>query len=133
MDNVDAATRSRIMASVRSKNTKPEMRTRSVAHRLGYRFRLHRRDLPGCPDMAFVSRRIALFVHGCFWHGHECRRGRRTPAANAEYWRAKVARNAARDKGNLEALGSVGWTAVVIWECQTQGKALTKLLKDALG
>ena len=132
MDKVDSETRSRIMASVRSKNTKPEMRVRKTAHRIGYRYRLHRKDLPGKPDMVFPSRRIALFVHGCFWHGHPCKRGDRIPATNVEYWREKIARNQRRDTANRLLLRELGWTPVVVWECETLDDGLSSLLKDIL-
>lgn len=132
MDKFDTATRSRIMASVRSKNTKPELRVRKTAHRIGYRYRLHRKDLPGKPDMVFSSRRIALFVHGCFWHGHPCKRGDRIPATNIEYWREKIARNQRRDTANRLLLRELGWTSVVVWECQTLDDGLADLLKSLL-
>ena len=132
MDKVDAETRSRIMASVRSKNTKPEMRVRKTAHRIGYRYRLHRKDLPGKPDLVFPSRRIALFVHGCFWHGHPCKRGDRMPATNVDYWREKIARNQRRDTANRLLLRELGWTPVVVWECQTLDDSLSSLLNDLL-
>ena len=132
MDKFDAATRSRMMASVRSKNTKPEMRVRKTAHRIGYRYRLHRKDLPGKPDLVFPSRKIALFVHGCFWHGHPCKRGDRMPASNVEYWREKIARNKRRDNANLLRLRELGWTPVVVWECQTLDDELASLLTCVL-
>ena len=132
MDKVDSETRSRIMASVRSKNTKPEMRVRKTAHRIGYRYRLHRKDLPGKPDMVFPSRRIALFVHGCFWHGHPCKRGDRMPATNVDYWREKIARNQRRDTANRLLLRELGWTPVVVWECETLDDSLAHLLKGIL-
>lgn len=132
MDKVDSETRSRIMASVRSKNTKPEMRVRKTAHRVGYRYRLHRKDLPGKPDMVFPSRRIALFVHGCFWHGHPCKRGDRMPATNVEYWREKIARNQRRDTANRLFLRELGWTPMVVWECQALDDNLSDLLKGIL-
>ena len=132
MDKVDSETRSRIMASVRSKNTKPEMRVRKTAHRIGYRYRLHRKDLPGKPDMVFPSRRIALFVHGCFWHGHPCKRGDRMPATNVDYWREKIARNQRRDTANRLLLRELGWNPVVVWECETLDDSLAHLLKGIL-
>lgn len=106
------------MRAVRSTDTKPEMRVRRLAHRLGYRFRLHRADLPGTPDLVFAGRRKVIFVHGCFWHGHDCRRGARQPKANAGYWRAKIERNAARDVASAEALRAAGWAVLVLWECE---------------
>ena len=122
----------RIMASVRSTNTKPEMRVRRTAHRMGYRYRLHRKDLPGKPDLVFPSRRIAMFVHGCFWHGHPCKCGDRMPATNVEYWREKIARNQRRDASNWEALCELGWIPVVVWECQTTEERLATLLDTIL-
>lgn len=117
-DVFDAAKRSAVMRAVKGRNTSPEMRVRRAAHAMGLRFRLHRRDLPGSPDLVFVSRRVALFVHGCFWHGHGCARGARVPVANAEYWRAKIARNMARDLSAQARLTDAGWTPAVIWECE---------------
>jgi DNA mismatch endonuclease (patch repair protein) len=132
MDRNDQETRSRIMASVPSQNTKPEMRVRSAAHRLGFRFRLHRKDLPGSPDLVFPSRRIALFVHGCFWHGHDCRRGCRIPATNAEYWEGKIRRNRERDARVQGELAAMGWRPLVIWECQTKPAELPETLRALL-
>jgi DNA mismatch endonuclease (patch repair protein) len=112
--------RSAIMRSVRSADTAPERAVRRIAHALGYRFRLHRKDLPGNPDLVFPKRRVALFVHGCFWHGHDCRRGARVPASNTSYWQAKVQRNRARDTRTLLALSVDGWRTAVVWECETR-------------
>ncbi len=114
------AARSAVMRAVKSTNTTPEMRVRSLAHRLGFRFRLHRKGLPGCPDLVFVARRKAIFVNGCFWHGHDCKRGARLPKANALYWREKIARNQARDAKAREDLAAAGWLALTIWECETK-------------
>jgi DNA mismatch endonuclease (patch repair protein) len=122
------------MRAVRSRDTAPEMRVRRAAHALGLRFRLHRASLPGCPDLVFVGRRAALFVHGCFWHGHDCPRGARRPRANAVYWSAKIARNRERDAAALAALEALGWRALVIWECETRDAgALRDRLAVALG
>lgn len=132
MDRNDKATRSRIMASVRSKDTKTEMRVRSIAHRLGFRFRLHRSDLPGKPDLALPSRHVALFVHGCFWHGHGCPHGRRLPVTNAEYWRDKIRRNVERDARVQEELASLGWHPVVVWECEVESDSLAETLATLL-
>lgn len=110
--------RSRTMRAVRSKDTKPELTLRRLLHRAGYRFRLHRKDLPGSPDLVFPRRKAVIFVHGCFWHGHDCKRGARAPKANAEYWTAKIARNIARDARSREALQAAGWRVSVVWECQ---------------
>ncbi|HEY0293658.1 MAG TPA: very short patch repair endonuclease [Hansschlegelia sp.] len=112
------AERSATMRAVKSRDTKPEMIVRRAAHALGYRFRLHRKDLPGSPDLVFPSRRKAVFVHGCFWHGHDCARGARAPKANAEYWSAKIARNMARDERVRGELAELGWETLTIWECE---------------
>lgn len=126
--------RSAVMRAVRSKDTAPEMTVRRAAHRMGYRFRLHRRDLPGCPDLVFPSRRAAIYVHGCFWHGHNCRRGARRPATNTDYWRKKIERNRIRDAANQEALRALGWCVLVVWECETKtGEELRAKLEGFLG
>ena len=132
MDKINKATRSRVMASVRSKNTKPEMRVRSTAHKLGYRFRLYRKDLPGKPDMVFPSRRIALFVHGCFWHGHDCPHGQRMPATNVKYWRDKIGRNVERDARVQQELIVLGWKPVILWECQIKDDELAQRINEKL-
>ena len=106
------------MRKIRHKNTKPEVAVRSLIHRLGYRFRLHRADLPGKPDLAFGGRKKAIFVHGCFWHGHSCRAGRNRPATNTQYWDRKLRRNIERDARNIAALSAQGWTAMTVWECE---------------
>lgn len=122
-DVFDPEQRSAVMRAVKSNNTTPEIAVRRAAHALGLRFRLNRNDLPGKPDLVFPGRRTALFVHGCFWHGHSCPRGDRMPATNRDYWRAKIGRNVARDKASLSALKKLGWKPVVIWECETRDKA----------
>jgi DNA mismatch endonuclease (patch repair protein) len=109
--------RSENMRRIRSKDTKPEKLVRSMLHKLGYRFRLHRRDLPGQPDLVFVSRRKVIFVNGCFWHMHNCRKGRRAPKTNAVFWQTKRQRTADRDSRTLKALVGDGWKAYVVWEC----------------
>ena len=114
--------RARVMRAVKGKNTKPEMIVRRLAHAMGYRFRLHRKDLPGKPDLVFPGRKAVIFVHGCFWHGHECARGSRQPKQNAEYWRNKIARNVERDADNLQALERLGWQTQVIWECEMKDR-----------
>jgi DNA mismatch endonuclease, patch repair protein len=115
----NAAHRSWTMAQVKSKNTTPEMTVRKAAHALGLRFRLHRRDLPGTPDLVFPSRQTAVFVHGCFWHRHGCRRAT-TPVTNVGYWSAKFDRNVQRDVRNVAELRKLGWRCVRIWECETK-------------
>lgn len=112
--------RSEVMARVRAKDTKPEIRVRSLAHSLGYRFRLHRRDLPGCPDLVFVRLRKIIFVHGCFWHQHRNCRGARQPKSNTSYWRPKLDGNRSRDMASVHNLRRIGWQVLVVWECQTR-------------
>ena len=112
--------RSRIMRAVKGRDTVPEMIVRRLAHRMGYRFRVCRKDLPGRPDIVFPRLRKVIFVHGCFWHGHHCARGARVPKGNRAYWVKKIAGNRARDKKNLERLAAVGWKALVVWECATR-------------
>lgn len=110
--------RRRTMQAVKSKDTAPELLVRKLAHRMGYRFRLHRKGLPGKPDLVFPRMHKAIFVHGCFWHGHNCARGARVPKANRDYWTKKIARNKERDRVNLIALKELDWKALVLWECQ---------------
>lgn len=126
MIEVSAETRSRIMRAVKGRNTGPEIVVRRLVFGMGYRYRLQRADLPGKPDLAFIGRRKVVFVHGCFWHGHECARGAREPKANREYWRAKIGRNKERDCRNLAALSSQGWESLVIWECELKELALVR-------
>lgn len=117
------AARSRTMRAVRGRDTAPERAVRGLLHAMGYRFRLHRRDLPGTPDLAFPARRAVVFVHGCFWHGHDCRRGARAPRRNAGYWAAKIARNGARDAATAAALAALRWRSFVVWECALRDPA----------
>ena len=114
------------MRAVKGKNTKPEIAVRKLIWAAGHRYRLNARDLPGAPDIVMRPRKAAVFVHGCFWHGHDCKRGARMPKANAAYWRAKIARNMARDKAALAALKKQGWRALVIWECQMKDEVALK-------
>jgi DNA mismatch endonuclease (patch repair protein) len=121
------------MQAVKSKDTAPELTVRRLAHRMGYRFRLHRKDLPGKPDLVFPGRHRVIFVHGCFWHGHDCIRGARVPKGNRDYWVKKIARNRARDQKNLEQLTAAGWTSLVVWECNMRNeKKLTTQVRDFL-
>lgn len=108
----------RRMARIRKVDTKPEILVRQVAHGLGYRFRLHRRDLPGTPDLVFPGRHKVILVHGCFWHQHDCKLGRRRPSSHKEYWEPKLDRNIARDRVSRSALMRLGWGVMVIWECE---------------
>lgn len=133
-DVFDKAERSRIMSRIRGKNTKPEMIVRSLAHRMGYRFRLHRSDLPGKPDLVFPGRRKIIFVHGCFWHMHNCRKGRSKPASNVRFWRDKRQANRERDRKNIQKLRRMGWSVMVVWECRTESPdKLAAELDDFLG
>lgn len=115
-DNVTPARRSQIMSLVGSKNTSPEMVVRRAIHAKGLRFRVHRNDLPGKPDLAFPRQKIAVFVNGCFWHWHGCRRSR-MPSNNRLYWEGKINRNVQRDELNKRKLEDMGWTSIDIWEC----------------
>lgn len=126
--------RSRIMRAVKARDTGPERVVRRLLHRLGYRYRLHRVDLPGTPDLVFPGRRRVVFVHGCFWHGHACARGARAPKRNASYWSAKIARNVARDAEAQARLAALGWKALVVWECGLKDReALEARLRAFLG
>lgn len=127
-DIVDPATRSKIMASIRGKNTKPELQVRRGLHQLGVRFRLHRRDLPGSPDLVFPKYRAVLFVHGCFWHRHEPCRLAYTPSVNSHKWIAKFKANVERDRRQIALLQQVGWRVFVIWECALRANDLGDLL-----
>jgi DNA mismatch endonuclease (patch repair protein) len=116
-DSLSKAQRSANMAAVHGRNTKPEMAVRSELFQAGYRFRLHRRDLPGSPDVILPRYRTAVFVHGCFWHGHSCLRAK-LPGTNREFWSSKIARNVARDRANVAALKCAGWTVFIVWTCR---------------
>lgn len=119
MDRIDSNRRSANMAKIASKNTKIELVVRSIAHRLGYRFRLHRKDIPGTPDLAFPASRKVIFVHGCFWHRHQDCKLAYTPKSNLPFWLNKFAANVHRDARVLKELDDSGWSALVIWECET--------------
>jgi DNA mismatch endonuclease (patch repair protein) len=114
------------MQAVRSTDTKPELLVRGIAHRLGYRFRLHRKDLPGKPDLVFVGRRKIVFVHGCFWHGHNCARGARVPRTNRAYWLKKIRRNRQRHVKAESELRLLGWRVLVLWECELKEPAAVR-------
>ena len=127
-DKFDKEKRSEIMAKVQGTNTTPEIQVRKLLHSMGYRFRLHRCDLPGKPDIVLSKYRTVIFVHGCFWHGcPSCRRAKIRPKANSDYWEKKLDRNMQRDQENLAALQSMGWRTLVIWECETKKKNLPEL------
>jgi DNA mismatch endonuclease Vsr len=126
--------RSRNMAAVRSENTKPELRVRSLLHRLGFRFRLHRKDLPGSPDIVLRSRRTVIFVHGCFWHSHDCKHGLQKPQVRTQFWQTKRDATIRRDERSTNMLQSAGWNVATIWECQTKSDLeLTLSIEKALG
>jgi DNA mismatch endonuclease, patch repair protein len=131
VDNHNKNQRSYNMRRVRSHNTNPELQVRKMLHRMGLRFRLHRKQLPGCPDIVLVSRRVAIFVHGCFWHGHDCKRGK-PPSSNRDFWIPKLLRNKERDNKNIIALTKLGWHSMVIWECElrTPYKLEAKVTKE---
>ena len=125
--------RSENMRAIRSKDTQPEIIVRSLVHGLGYRFRLHRQDLPGKPDLTFPSRRKVIFVHGCFWHSHACKTGL-VPKSNRGFWLPKLRRNRSRDVANEEALTQLGWKALVIWQCELRdSNAVGRRVKRFLG
>ena len=126
--------RRRTMQAVKSENTGPELAVRRLAHRMGYRFRLHRKDLPGKPDLVFPRLRKAVFVHGCFWHGHDCARGARVPVQNRAYWTKKIKRNKVRDEDVREVLTAAGWEVVVLWECEIRDQErLERHIRKFLG
>jgi DNA mismatch endonuclease (patch repair protein) len=115
--------RSGIMRAVKGRDTSPELAVRKVLRGIAPGYRLCRRDLPGAPDIAYIGTRKAIFVHGCFWHGHDCKRGARLPKTNADYWTQKIARNRARDEKHLAAYAALGWRVLTIWECETRDEA----------
>lgn len=132
MDIVDPARRSKMMATIRGKDTKPEMLVRRFLHAQGFRFRLHRADLPGKPDIVLPRLRSCIFVHGCFWHRHPGCRYAVLPKTRPEFWAAKLEGNVERDRQAIEALRNAGWTVFIIWECELRGSetALQNLLRE---
>ncbi|MDR0355819.1 MAG: DNA mismatch endonuclease Vsr [Deltaproteobacteria bacterium] len=134
MDKVSPEERSRVMARVKSENTKPEKTVRSLLHKNGFRFRLHRSDLPGTPDIVLPKLKTVIFVHGCFWHRHPGCKKASTPVSNADYWNRKFAGNQARDAQNVAKLQEAGWRPIIVWECELRDlcaleKRLTSLLR----
>jgi DNA mismatch endonuclease, patch repair protein len=126
--------RSAVMRAVKSRDTGPERAVRAMLRRIAPGYRLQRADLPGRPDIVYGRRRLAIFVHGCFWHGHDCPRGARAPKNNADYWRAKIARNRARDEKTLAAYAEMGWRTLVVYECELKEPAAVEAqLKRAVG
>jgi DNA mismatch endonuclease, patch repair protein len=114
--------RSAVMRAVRSVDTAPELIVRRLVYSLGFRYRLYRKDLPGTPDLAFISLQKLIFVHGCFWHGHSCKRGNRIPKTNRNYWKKKIKRNMERDKTVKRQLSRLEWKSISIWECEINNR-----------
>jgi len=136
MDKLTPERRSENMRRIKSKDMKPELAVRRLAHRLGHRFRIHGKDLPGKPDLVFGPKRMVIFVHGCFWHGHELKGclDARKPKSNTGYWNPKLERNKERDAERIVALEAAGWKVLIIWECETKDLAkVEKRLKKFLG
>ena len=119
MDRLGPERRSRVMRSIRKTDTKPELTVRRLCHVLGFRFRVHRTDLPGTPDLVFPSRRKVILVHGCWWHRHRCRLGQREPASRRDYWMPKLKNNVVRDRRVRRQLQTLGWAVMTVWECET--------------
>lgn len=117
------------MQAIRGKDTKPELIVRRLVFSLGFRYRLHDRTLPGKPDLVFKAKHKVIFVHGCYWHRHTCNRGRSFPAGSQEFWSVKFSRNKTRDEEVRRALAAIGWSAMVVWECQTKPTKLRPLEK----
>jgi DNA mismatch endonuclease (patch repair protein) len=133
VDKISRSQRSANMRAIRSENTKPELAVRWALREAGYTgYRLHRKDLPGRPDIAFIGRKKAIFVHGCFWHGHECREGMRKPKSQAGYWGPKIAKNRARDALHLLRYQRMGWQVLTIWDCETDSQGLPNRLSSFL-
>lgn len=128
MDNLTREQRRTTMKRVRSQDTKPEMMLRRMVYAMGYRYRLHRRGLPGKPDLAFISKKKVIFLHGCFWHGHDCRAGSKVPASNKDYWLPKLARTKERDQENLARLNALDWRVLIVWECELKDLEATKTM-----
>jgi DNA mismatch endonuclease (patch repair protein) len=122
--------RSRNMSAIKSKNTKPEIAVRKVLHSMGYRFRLHGKDLPGSPDIVLPKYKTVIFVHGCFWHRHENCKYASTPKTREEFWESKFKENVIRDESNQKKLSAIGWKIIIVWECEIKDKSL--LIKDRL-
>lgn len=136
IDNLSVEDRKRTMRSVRDKGTKPELAVRRLAFRLGFRYRLNRKDLPGKPDLVFTKLRKVIFVHGCFWHGHDCKSGVNRPKTNIDYWDNKLRRNRERDLLHYQQLSDLSWRYLVVWECELRDlpaieAKLLAFLKDA--
>lgn len=120
-DHVSKEKRSNIMKKVRGKNTSPELLVRKIIYSLGYRYRLHGKDLPGKPDIVFRWRKKVIFIHGCFWHAHGCKKGQ-PPKSNLPYWIPKLQENKIRDQDNIKSISAMGWSALIIWQCEIKSK-----------
>ena len=131
-DVVSPAKRSQMMSGIKGKNSLPEMLVRKALFAMGYRFRLHRRDLPGTPDIAMPGRRIAIFVHGCFWHAHQGCKYAKTPSTRTEFWTAKLQGNIERDRRATDKLAEMGWRVLNVWECSTRDPEAAAGLSEAL-
>lgn len=132
MDVVDAVTRSRMMSGIRGKHTRPEILVRKALFAVGLRFRLHRRDLPGAPDIVMAGRKVAIFVHGCFWHQHAACKFAKLPATRPEFWVSKLSGNVSRDQRATEALLADGWRVLTVWECATRDPAAFASLQETM-
>jgi DNA mismatch endonuclease (patch repair protein) len=127
MDVVDSAKRSQMMAGIKSKNTQPEMLVRKFLHGRGFRFRLHTKKLPGSPDLVLPKHKVAIFVHGCFWHRHAACKYATTPSSNVDRWETKFKDNVERDERNSNALDALGWKVIVVWECELRTSSIDRL------
>jgi DNA mismatch endonuclease, patch repair protein len=132
VDVVSPTDRSRMMAGIRGKDTKPEVIVRRMLFASGYRFRLHRRDLPGAPDIVMPGRKVVVFVHGCFWHMHQGCRFAKMPATRPEFWKAKLEANVERDRRSVEKLQALGWRVLCVWECSTRDAQIAVGLQAAM-
>lgn len=124
MDVLTTEQRKRCMSSIRGKNSTSEILVRRLVYSLGYRYRLHSKGLPGRPDLAFPGRRKVIFVHGCFWHRHQCKKGQSLPVKKREFWQKKLTDNHVRDRRNYEELHQLGWQTLVVWECEIKNPEL---------
>jgi DNA mismatch endonuclease (patch repair protein) len=133
VDVVSPADRSRMMAGIKGKNSQPELLVRQLLFTSGYRFRLHRRDLPGTPDIVMPGRKVVIFVHGCFWHRHQGCRYAKMPATRADFWKAKLEANLERDRRAVEKLQALGWRVLCVWERSTRDAEASASLQGAMG
>ena len=133
MDSLSPEQRARTMSRIKGRNTGPELLVRKLLHRMGFRFRLHARELPGTPDIVLPKYRTVIFVNGCFWHGHDCKKGSRRPKSNQDYWLTKISKNQKRDAVNQAALLNLGWDVLILWECELRNHdQLAQRLKNFL-